>query len=108
MNQQNQRKNDSPETRTRVVSLILLLGLGVLVGWVLWSPEKSQETSALTDDRSQETLSPQASQVSPTPASQNRGITDFSLREGQEAVIPLADIPAERPLLLNLELADEA
>ena len=99
----------SPWRPTRAVSLALVIGVGLLAGWVLWLPENSQENSSRPKSQEPGTVSPQGA----TLRSPRETVTltenswDFTFREGREAEIRLADAPADRALVLNLELAGE-
>ena len=83
---------------------MLLVGLGLLVGWALWSPETP---SGDLDDRL-DPLNADALSAPPQPGPSATGSTDFSLTEGQETEIGLADLRADQSLVLTLKLADEA
>ena len=87
-------------------TLILLVGLGILIGWALWSPERP---AAGRDDARDPLSVPNSNEMSasPRPGSSSTGSTDFSLTEGQETEIELANLRADQTLVVTLKLANQ-
>lgn len=80
--------------------LIVLVGLGLLVGWFLWNPTSSTEPRAPAEVAAEDSRTKRATTLIPNTHR-------FSLSEGQEAEIRLTDVPVGQPLTLTLKLAGE-
>ena len=87
--------------------LILLVGLGVGLGWFFVSPQNTPETASgpaapVPSAASSESLG------APPATLPQKSATALSAREGREAVIQLEDWPPGQLLIVDLTLAEEA
>ena len=87
--------------------LVLLLGLGIGLGWLFVAPENPRDSHAPL-----RTVAPKASSslgvAGEAAPAREEPSTDVTLQEGQQAVIELEDWPGAQPLIVDLALAGEA
>ena len=87
--------------------LILLVGLGIGLGWLFVAPQNTPESASGPPPPVPGTASSESRGAPPAPLSQKSAVA-LSAREGKEAVIQLEDWPAGQLVIVDLTLAEEA